>query len=133
MFTFIFSPLLLQWRKHISTLCMKWDPIFSTFSVPCQLASPVTPTSLSLSLVFVWGALWSSGANLQDLSSSTRDTTCAPCSGSKVTSSLDHQGSPQHYFHLNLLGALRGCRMLTLYIFCHCYCCYFKTLHGNLK
>ena len=84
MFTFIFSPLLLQWRKHISTLCMKWDPIFSTFSVPCQLASPVTPTSLSLSLVFVWGALWSSGANLQDLSSSTRDQTSAPYSGSSV-------------------------------------------------
>ena len=37
---------------------------------------------------------------LQDLSSSTGDTTCAPCTGSKVTSSLDHQGVPSIIFTL---------------------------------
>lgn len=48
-----------------------------SISIPCY-------SHFASSLVFGWGALWSSGTNLQDLGSSTRDQTSAPYSGSSV-------------------------------------------------
>ena len=64
----------------------------------CKTITIICITGISITSKVSWRALllfvWPKLHGMRDLSSPTRDWTCAPCIGSMETSPLDHQGLP---------------------------------------